>query len=120
MSLLALRDALVATGIPTYHFTAAEENEKYIVWAEEGETSYFRTAETHSLWADDHMAQQTMSGVINYITIEEYDANVDIIQRALYDAGVSYSLADIVVYRDLERIQYQWKFEMPVSDSIYG
>ena len=61
MSLLALDRALKATGIPTYHFTAVKEDDKYIVWLEEGERSYFRTADTHTLWADDHVAQQAIA-----------------------------------------------------------
>jgi hypothetical protein len=120
MSLLALRDALAGTGIPTYHFTASEEDTKYIVWLEEGERSYFRTAGTHTMWADDHVAQQAISGVINYVTNEEYDKNVDLLQKVFYDIGLSYSLSRVEYNRQLERIQYQWTFEMPVGDGIYS
>jgi hypothetical protein len=120
MSLLALRDALAGTDIPTYHFTASEEDTKYIVWLEEGERSYFRTADTHTMWADDHVAQQAISGVINYVTNEEYDKNVDLLQKVFYDIGLSYSLSRVEYNRQLERIQYQWTFEMPVGDGIYS
>lgn len=120
MSLLQLRDALVATGIPTYHFTASEEEPKYIVWLEEGERSYFRTADAHSLWADNVLAEQAISGVINYVTDEEYDSNVDLIQSVFKDIGLSYSLANIEYNRQLKRIQYQWNFEMAIGENIYG
>lgn len=120
MSLLALRDALTATGIPTYHFTASEEDEKYIVWLEEGERSYFRTADTHSLWADNEVAEQAISGVINYVTGDEYDPNVDLIQGVFRDIGLSYSLVSIQYNKQLQRIHYQWNFEMAVGDLIYG
>lgn len=120
MSLLRLRDALVATGIPTYHFTASEEDQKYIVWLEEGERSYFRTADTHSMWADNRIVQQAISGAVNYVTDEEYDPNVDVIQNVFRDNVVSYSLANIQYNKQLQRIQYQWSFEIPVGDSIYG
>lgn len=120
MSLLALRDALAATGIPTYHFTASEEDEKYIVWLEEGERSYFRTADTLSLWADNEVAIQAISGVINYVTGEEYDVNVDRIQGVFRDIGLSYSLISVEYNKQLQRIHYQWNFEMPVEDGIYG
>lgn len=120
MSLLTLRDALVGTGIPTYHFTASGEDTKYIVWLEEGERSYFRTADTHTMWADDHAAQQAISGVINYVTNEEYDKNVDLLQRVYCDIGLSYSLSRVEYNEQVKRILYQWTFEMPVGDGIYG
>lgn len=120
MSLLALRDALVGTGIPTYHFTASEEDPKYIVWLEEGERSYFRTAGTHSMWADNELAEQAISGMINYVTDEEYDSNVDLIQRVFKDIGLSYSLSSIEYNKQLQRIHYKWTFEMAIGENIYG
>lgn len=120
MSLLALRDALAATGIPTYHFTASEEDPKYIVWLEEGERSYFRTADTHSMWADNELAEQAISGMINYVTDEEYDSNVDLIQRVFKDIGLSYSLSSIEYNKQLQRIHYKWTFEMAIGENIYG
>ena len=120
MSLLALRDALVGTGIPTYHFTASEEDPKYIVWLEEGERSYFRTADTHSMWADNELAEQAISGMINYVTDEEYDSNVDLIQRVFKDIGLSYSLSSIEYNKQLQRIHYKWAFEMAIGENIYG
>lgn len=120
MSLLALRDALAGTGIPTYHFTASEEDPKYIVWLEEGERSYFRTADTHSMWADNELAEQAISGMINYVTDEEYDSNVDLIQRVFKDIGLSYSLSSIEYNKQLQRIHYKWTFEMAIGENIYG
>lgn len=120
MSLLALRDALVGTGIPTYHFTASEEDPKYIVWLEEGERSYFRAADTHSMWADNELAEQAISGMINYVTDEEYDSNVDLIQRVFKDIGLSYSLSSIEYNKQLQRIHYKWTFEMAIGENIYG
>ena len=120
MSLLALRDALVGTGIPTYHFTASEEDPKYIVWLEEGERSYFRTADTHSMWADNQLAEQAISGMVNYVTDEEYDSNVDLIQRVFKDIGLSYSLSSVEYNKQLQRIHYKWTFEMAIGENIYG
>ena len=120
MSLLALRDALVGTGIPTYHFTASEEDPKYIVWLEEGERSYFRTADTHSMWADNQLAEQAISGMVNYVTDEEYDSNVDLIQRVFKDIGLSYSLSAVEYNKQLQRIHYKWTFEMAIGENIYG
>lgn len=120
MSLLALRDALAGTGIPTYHFTASEEDPKYIVWLEEGERSYFRTANAHSMWADNQLAEQAISGIINYVTDEEYDSNVDLIQRVFKDIGLSYSLSSIEYNKQLQRIHYKWTFEMAIGENIYG
>lgn len=120
MSLLALRDALVGTGIPTYHFTASEEDPKYIVWLEEGERSYFRTADTHSMWADNELAEQAISGMVNYVTDEEYDSNVDLIQRVFKDIGLSYSLSSVEYNKQLQRIHYKWTFEMAIGENIYG
>ena len=120
MSLLALRDALVGTGIPTYHFTASEEDPKYIVWLEEGARSYFRTADTHSMWADNQLAEQAISGMVNYVTDEEYDSNVDLIQRVFKDIGLSYSLSSVEYNKQLQRIHDKWTFEMAIGENIYG
>lgn len=120
MSLLQLRDALVGTGIPTYHFTASEEEPKYIVWLEEGERSYFRTADTHSMWADNQLAEQAINGMINYVTDEEYDSNVDLIQHVFKDIGLSYSLSSIEYNKQLQRIHYKWTFGMAIGENIYG
>ena len=120
MSLLQLRDALVATGIPTYHFTASEEEPKYIVWLEEGERAYCRTADTHSMWADNQLAEQAINGMINYVTDEEYDSNVDLIQHVFKDIGLSYSLSSIEYNKQLQRIHYKWTFEMAIGENIYG
>lgn len=110
----------MATGIPTYHFTASEEEPKYIVWLEEGERSYFRTADTHSMWADNQLAEQAISGMINYVTDEEYDSNVDLIQHVFKDIGLSYSLSSIEYNKQLQRIHYKWTFEMAIGANIYG
>ncbi len=120
MSLLALRDALTATGIPTHHFTAGEDEPKYIVWLEEGERSYFGSSGALSMWADNEVAEQAISGVINYVTDEEYDGNVDLIQGVFRDIGLSYSLSRVEYNERLKKIQYQWAFEMAVGDSLYG
>lgn len=120
MSLRTLDDALKATGIPTYHFTAVKEDDKYIVWLEEGERSHFRTADTHTMWADDHVTQQAISGVINYVTDEEFDTNVDLLQKVFYDIGLSYSLSRVEYNEQLKKVFYQWTFGMPVGDGIYS
>ncbi len=120
MSLLALRDALEATGIPTYHFGAAKENERYIVWSEIGKSQYSRIANTETLWADDHMVNQTIGGLIDYFTPVEYDKTVDMLQQVYYDIGLSYSLVHVFWDEDVNRVHYQWAFSMPVGEGIYS
>ncbi len=112
MSLLALRDALTATGIPTHHFTADSKQQQYIVWYERGEGQ--------SEWADNSLGETVIYGYVSYVTSLEYDPNVDIIRCAMDENGISYKLVDIGYDEEAQRIEYQWRFEIAVGDSLYG
>lgn len=112
MSLLALRDALVGTGIPTYHFTADPKQQQYIVWYERGEAQ--------SEWADNSLGEMVIYGYVSYVTSVEYDSNIDIVLGALKECDVSYKLIEIGYDEEAQRIEYQWRFEMAVGDSMYG
>lgn len=112
MTLLDLRDLLLSTGIKVYHFDAADQVEKYIVWGESGENLEY---------ADDAPEYEVVTGFISYITPVEYDSTVDVIRNTLTGAEVSLRLMSIAYNREMKLIKYTWRFEItPDGDDMYG
>ncbi len=107
MKLQQLRDSLVSTGIPTHHFSADTTNEKYIVWAEEGQAK--------SGNADNKTIMQIIRGTVEYYTKEEFDPNFDIIQNKLNSIDIAWELEDIQFYPETDYIRYLWTWEMENS-----
>jgi hypothetical protein len=109
MGVLEIRDALkpfATADIKVSHFRAPKNLGKYIVWSERGQ-------DDTPGWADNVMRTQIIIGTVDYFTPDEYDPNVDKIQTALNDAGISFSLPTIEYIVELDRINYQWKWAVP-------
>ena len=108
MRLVDLRDLLLEIyneyGIPVYHYFKAGTEDKYIVWAEDGEGS--------SDYADDSKINQSMQGIIDYFTKIEYDPIVDVIQDKLNSADISWQLNSVQREIDTGYIHYEWVFEI--------
>ena len=90
------------------HYKAMNQTDKYIVWAEDSEGD--------SVEGDDKKINQSIQGTIDYFTKEEFDSNVDKIQKVLKDACISFYL-NSVQYEDLDDsgtdyIHYEWVFEV--------
>ena len=76
MKITDVRDALVLTGIPTYHFYAADPKpERYIIWGE--------TSAASVLSADDEIIILKPRGEIWFYTADEYDEGIAEICEAL-------------------------------------
>ena len=96
--------ALLTVGIPVYHFTAHEQKDKYIVWAED--------TQGNALWADNKMDEQSFQGTIDFFTREEDDQHFNDIQNALNDAEISFRLSSVQHEDDTGYIHYEWIFEV--------
>jgi hypothetical protein len=114
MSVLTVRDALLTVTQDVYHFGAPEGLKKYIVWGETGPGS-------EDNWSDNRMQQQTISGLADYYTNVEYDADVDAIQQAFSDADISFGIIAIEHFNDTHSFHYQWRWEIICSfGDMYG
>lgn len=105
MDLKRVRDALLTVGVPVSHYEAAKQEDKYIVWAEEGQGA--------GLSGDGRMKQQAISGSAVYYTREEYDPNVEAVQKALNDADIAFFLASAGRDENTGLIFYAWSWEVP-------
>lgn len=101
-------NALVESGIPTYHYFAPSGTQKpYIVWNED--------SEDNSFYADNGKVRQALSGYVEYFTKTEFDQNVDIIQSVL-ESTVLWTLESIIygdpASEDNNTIHYTWSWRM--------
>ena len=104
MSLNAIKEALLTVGPPVYHYTAFEQPDEYIVWAEDNQAD--------SVWADGRMQEQTIEGTIDYFTKTENDSNVQKIQNALNDGNVSWRLNSVQYETETHYIHFEWVFQV--------
>lgn len=104
MKLTDLRDLLLTVTSDTFHYKAWAKPDKYIVWAEDGETD--------SLNADDQKTEQVLQGTIDYFTKTEYDLNFELIQAKLNSADLSWRLNSIQHEEETGYIHYEWVWEM--------
>lgn len=100
-----LENALLTVGPPVFHYTAYEQPDEYIVWAEDGQSD--------AVFADDRMTQQTITGTVDYFTKQEFDPNFELIQQALNSCGVGWRLESIQYEDNTKYIHYEWVFEIP-------
>lgn len=99
-----IRDTLLTVSDKVFHYEALGITDKYIVWAEDTESS--------SLQSDNKKTQQAIQGTIDYYTTEEYDKMVDGIQGALNNAEISYRLNSVQYEDETKFIHYEWIFEV--------
>lgn len=102
MTLDAVKTALLTVTSNVHHRDATLATGNYIVWAEESQSD--------SVWANNKMKEQAISGTIDYFTSIEYDPNFDAIQAALSNAGISFRWNST---QDEGAItHYEWVFEV--------
>jgi hypothetical protein len=104
MTLADLRDLLLTITPDVHHYEAAKKSDKYIVWAEDGQTK--------STYADNKMMLQVIGGTIDYFTKEEFDPASDAIQTKLNSADISWKLNSIQYEKDTGYTHYEWIFGM--------
>ena len=103
MTLTDVKDALLTIGVPVSRYTAFEQSNKYIVWAEDNQAD--------AIWADGEMQSQAIEGTIDYFTKTENDPNVKKIQDAL-NGVCSWRLNSVQYEDDTRYIHYEWIFEV--------
>ncbi|NDL68849.1 hypothetical protein [Anaerotalea alkaliphila] len=104
MTLLDLRDRLLETGLPVYHYFTHAEADKYIIWAED--------SEGNSGHADNRKTTQILQGTIDYFTKTEYDSNFDLIQEKLNTSDIAWKLNSVQHEEETGFIHYEWLWEM--------
>lgn len=104
MRLDDVKNALLTIGVPVYHYTALEQLNKYIVWAEDNQAD--------AAWADGKMQEQAIEGTIDYFTKQENDPNMQIIQNALNNGCISWRLTSVQYETDTRYIHYEWTFQV--------
>jgi len=104
MELIDIKNALLTIDVPVFHYHAKTKENKYIVWAEEGEGK--------SLSAGNKKQVQTKTGTIDYFTKEEYDSNFDAIQNSLNVLEIGWYWNSTQYEKDTEYIHHEWVWEM--------
>lgn len=104
MTLNDIKTALlsVTSNVNRYDGTGLKGN--YIVWAEDGQSE--------SIWADNQMINQAITGTVDYFTKIENDPKVDAIQTALGAIGLSYKLNSVQYEKDTKYIHYEWVWDL--------
>lgn len=74
----------------------------YLVWAETGEENSFA--------ANDHKAEQQITGLVDYYTKTEFDETVDAIQGILNTEEVGWRLDSVQYEEETNLIHYQWRW----------
>ena len=98
-----IRDALLTVSKDVYHFEALKKEDKYIVWAEDGESN-----SGHA----DNKKNQVIQGTIDYFTKDDADPAVEEIQEALELYEISYKLNSVQYEDETEYIHYEWIWEV--------
>lgn len=101
--LKAIRDALTPLTANVYHYWRPKMEAPYIVWQE--------TTEGTSFDADNHKAEQTISGTVDLYTKTEYDPLFDSIQEALQGIeALSWRFTDAVFEDETGLIHQSWEW----------
>ena len=100
----ALKNALLTVGPPVSHYAAAKQPDKYIVWAEDGQTD--------AVWSSNKRKLGVVTGTVDYFTKTEYDPDVAKIETALSSIRISWRLNSIQRETDTGYIHYEWAWEM--------
>lgn len=102
-----VKDALLTVTDNVGHYTAWDDSDRYIVWAEEQEVD--------SLEADNFKAGQTVEGSIDYFTKTEDDPNIVAIPNALNAARIGWELNSVQYEDETRFIHYEWLFRVKQS-----
>lgn len=101
--LLPIRDMLVGI-LPdaTYHYWRNVQEDRYIIWAEDGESNSFH--------GGNRKAEQQLTGTIDLFTKTEYDSAADQIQEGLNNLGVGWELISTQFEEETNLIHWEWEF----------
>jgi len=107
MSLLTLKNALAATGLPFAHYAwandAYERRVDHGVYAEDG---------ANDLYADGIHSEKVIQGTVDYYTRDDSGAPQTTIEAALNTGEIAWYLNSIQFEEDTGFIHYEWIFEV--------
>ncbi len=103
-SLEAVMNALLTVTDNVGHYTAWDDSDKYIVWAEDSESA--------ELLVDNYKPGQTIEGTIDYFTKSEDDENIERIPKALNNAKIWWRLNSVQYEDETRFIHYEWLFRV--------
>ena len=101
-----IKNALTSIpGLKVYHYWHPRLEAPYCIWAEDGE------GDSHH--SNNKKSEQVITGTIDYFTLTEYDAMLDLIQEALNNAEtVGWTLNSVQYEDETNLIHYEWSFEV--------
>ena len=102
--LQVVANSLLTVTQEVHHYQAMDKQDKYCVWAEDGESG--------NLDADNVKAEQTITGTIDYFTRDDDDTAPDAFQQAFNAAGFGWSLNSVQYEDDTRYIHYEWLFRV--------
>ena len=114
-SLETVMNALLTVTDNVGHYTAWDDSDRYIVWAEDTESA--------QLVADNYKPGHTIEGTIDYFTTIEDDENIGLIPQALNHAGVWWYLNSVQYEDETRFIHYEWLFRVRQeygNDQVHG
>lgn len=103
-SLETVMNAMLSVTEEVYHYTAPEDSNRYIVWAEDMEVA--------SLEADNYKPGQTIEGTIDLYTKDEDDPWIPEIPDALNAARIGWNLNSVQYEDETRFIHYEWLFRV--------
>lgn len=110
-----VREALLTVTENVGHYTAYDDSDRYIVWAED--------MEVESMEVDNYKAGQTVEGTIDYFTKSEDDENILNIPKALNAARIGWELNSVQYEDETRFIHYEWLFRVRQEygeSEVYG
>jgi hypothetical protein len=105
MTLTELRDALLGAGVPVFHYFAAKQPDKYIVWAEEGQTQA-------AGYGDNRSVERILTGTVDYFTKTDLDPVAAVIAEILNGLDIASYLASVQYEDETRFIHHEWIWEM--------
>ena len=114
-SLEAVANALLTVTENVGHYTAWDDSDRYVVWAEDMESA--------QLVADNYKPWHTIEGTIDYFTRNEDDENIGKIPQALNHAGIWWALNSVQYEDETRFIHYEWLFRVRQeygNDQVHG
>jgi len=88
----------------TFHYNAWSKPDKYIVWAEDGQSD--------AIHADNQMQIQVLQGTVDYFTKTEFDPMIDTIQQAMNGVDMAWALNSVQHEEDTGFIHHEWTWEV--------
>lgn len=102
--LQAFSDAVSKIPGDVFHYRRSRLSPPYTVWQEDG---------ADTLPADNHAAEQSPTGTLDYYTRQDLDPNVDAIQATLNSLPVAWHLNSVQFEEDTGIIHYEWVWSWP-------